>query len=146
MDTTVVGTVKRKTRDIAKIFGQEGEQDYILEIELAIEEAEQTIKNYCSITTVPDALRFVVANMATDILRYVYVTSIKQTLDVPEKELSTADLGSIQMGDTNISIATTQSILAQSADNKALQSRKPSLDQLVYNYIDALNQYRTFRW
>ena len=59
----LVGIIKQKQKKVT--FTDD-------EILAALEEVEQVIKNYCSIPSVPDALRYTWCNMSIDLLLYNY--------------------------------------------------------------------------
>lgn len=109
--------------------------------QLAVEEVEQAIKNYCKIDKVPDELKFVAANMAIDLIRYEQ--SI--TGENPEglEEISIADVSSIKIGDTSITLGKGTE---NTAVDRSRDSHKPNLDEVVLNYRAQLNAFRRMVW
>jgi hypothetical protein len=87
-------------------------------IEIAISEAEQLIKNYCSLSYIPGELVFVWANMAVDIIK---------TQTAANEPVGSGMLQSVSMGDTSYSFDT-------SADKYR--------QELIINYRAQLNRYR----
>lgn len=109
--------------------------------QLCIDETEVTIKNYCCISVLPEALKFTWANMAVDLIRYQWASANKDS-EQP-KNISAGDISSIKIGDTNIQIGE-GSITNQY--NKAIKSHQANLDSLVMNYKDQLNKFRRMVW
>ena len=70
------------------------------EIILAIEEVEQSIKNYCAIPQVPKALKFVWSNMTVELLDYEYERTKESLADTGEIDIST--VAEISVGDTSV--------------------------------------------
>lgn len=109
--------------------------------QIAIEEVEQAIKNYCNIEKVPTELRFVVANMAVDLVRYeqAIVGENPEGLD----EISLSDVASVKIGDTSVNFGKG----AESAVvDKAKESHNANLDQIVMNYTQQLHRFRRMVW
>ena len=112
-----------------------------LTCQIAIEEVEQAIKNYCNIDRVPEELKFVVANMAVDLVRYeqAIVGENPEGLD----EISLSDVSSIKIGDTSVNLGSG----AESAVvDKAKDSHKANLDAVVMNYSQQLHRFRRMVW
>lgn len=102
--------------------------------QVAIEEVEQAIKNYCNIDKVPEELKFVVANMAVDLIRY------EQAAKDALEEISPTDISSIKIGDTSIN-------LGKSSTTDSVHSRRISnVNKVVLNYTDQLNKFRRMVW
>lgn len=107
------------------------------EILAALEEVEQVIKNYCSILSVPDALRYTWCNMSIDLLLYNYEVNTSPA-DVLEA-FDPSDVSTIKVGDTSISLGDKY---RSNARSKTLQSHQANLDAVVTNYKAQLNQFR----
>lgn len=111
---------KSKIEDIKNILMIKlGENSNELLISIAIEEAIESIKNYCNIESVPDALSFTVVNIAIDII------------NSDSESISNRTVKSIARGDTNITYA----------DKKVL-----SKGDIVKSYSKQLNNYKKVRW
>ncbi|MCQ2100986.1 MAG: hypothetical protein MJZ10_11845 [Fibrobacter sp.] len=94
---------------------------------LALDEAENLIKNYCNRDFVPWQLNFTWANMAQDIIKARYTQT--EAGAIPDHEV-----GSIHAGDMTIS---------RSAE---LVAHRVNVDDLAKTYASELNNFRTFRW
>lgn len=110
-----------------------------LSLELAIAEVEQAIKNYCSISSVPDALCFTWANMAVDLLQYELASSEGPNED---EEVDMNGVSSIRMGDTTINLGGG----ANSSYGRAINSHKANLDDIVMNHREQLHKFRRMVW
>lgn len=86
-------------------------------VEIAIESAEETVKNYCHVEEVPGGLSATVLRIAVDIYRNEQLG----TEGVPKS------VSSVTIGDTSTSFKTSASEYAQS---------------VMKNYERALNRYR----
>lgn len=113
-----------------------------IDIEMSIEEVEQYVLNYCMISSVPYALRFVMANMVVDLLNYQYYKKTKS--DTPSGSGDTGVVGignisNIKIGDTEVKLGSWNI-----ADNRtmALKSHTPNLDVVLFNYNEQLNRFR----
>lgn len=120
-------------------LGESGASLSPLSLELAIAEVEQAIKNYCSISSVPDALRFTWANMAVDLLRYELASSEGPNEDA---EVDMSGVSSIRMGDTTINLGGG----ANSSYGRAINSHKANLDDIVMNHREQLHKFRRMVW
>ena len=100
------------------------------EILAALEEVEQVIKNYCSIPSVPDALRYTWCNMSIDLLLYNY--EVNTTPDDVLEAFDPSDVSTIKVGDTSISLGDKY---RSNARSRTLQSHQANLDAIVTNYI-----------
>lgn len=120
-------------------LGESGASLSPLSLELAIAEVEQAIKNYCSISSVPDALRFTWANMAVDLLRYELASSEGPNKD---EEVDMSGVSSIRMGDTTINLGGG----ANSSYGRAINSHKANLDDIVMNHREQLHKFRRMVW
>lgn len=107
-------------------------------IDFAIEEIEQLILNYCVIPRVPDALRFVWANMVVDLLRTRYPDT-EDGGGVPSgtDPIITGVVKEIKDGDTTTIF---------DADAKSQTSggytHTPDMEDLIFNYRDQLKIFR----
>ena len=108
-----------------------------IEIEIAILETEEVIKNYCNIDIIPQELKFTWANMTTDLLRYQYEMNNPQSNDDILNSFGTADISELKVGDTQIGVGGNNSVSA-----KALNSHKANLDALIFDYQSQLNRFR----
>ena len=120
-------------------LGESGASLSPLSLELAIAEVEQAIKNYCSISSVPNALRFTWANMAVDLLRYELASSEGPNED---EEVDMNGVSSIRMGDTTINLGGG----ANSLYGRAINSHKANLDDIVMNHREQLHKFRRMVW
>lgn len=109
---------------------------------LAIEEVEQAIKNYCNIDKVPEELKFVVANMVIDLVRYQKANDVEAGVELDN--LGAGDIASISIGDTSIKLATNDEAASQST--AARKSHIPDLDEIVMNNRAHLNRFRRMVW
>lgn len=110
-----------------------------LDIQLAISEVEEVIKNYCSIDTIPDALKFTWANMSVDLVRYQYESNI--SADDVLAGIDASDVSNLKIGDTQIALQGNNS-----ERGKTLKSHRPNLDQIVMNNKEQLNRFRRMVW
>lgn len=98
------------------------------EIDLALEEVEVAFKNYCNRHDIPDRARFLVANLAVDLLKSQH-TGNSDGSDIPAGEL-----GSITVDDVSLSF------------DASKRSHVINLDDILLNYREQLNQFRKMRW
>ena len=119
-----------------------------LDMEIAIGEVEQVIKNYCNLETVPEELYYTWANMAIDLVSYTYHTNACAesiaALGADGGSFDPTDVSSIKIGDTQVSLGGGSSKTNVRA--KAISSHKPVLDDIVMNYRGQLNQFRRLVW
>jgi len=108
-----------------------------LDKELAINEIEQVIKNYCNIDKIPEELNYTWANMAVDLINYNY--QLNNNDDIVEAD--SANVSSIKVGDTQIQLGGGNNSRA-----KTLNSHIPNLDQIILNYQSQLNKFRKMVW
>lgn len=120
-------------------LGESGASLSPLSLELAIAEVEQAIKNYCGISSVPDALCFTWANMAVDLLQYELASSEGPSED---EEVDMNGVSSIRMGDTTINLGGG----ANSSYGRAINSHKANLDDIVMNHREQLHKFRRMVW
>ena len=99
-----------------------------VEIDLAMEEVETAFKNYCSRYDIPDQARFLVANLAVDLLKSQHGGGSDGS-DIPAGEL-----GSITVDDVSLSF------------DASKRSHVVNLDDILLNYREQLNQFRKMRW
>ena len=107
------------------------------EILAALEEVEQVIKNYCSILSVPDPLRYTWCNMSIDLLLYSH--EVNTTPDDVLEAFDPSDVSTIKVGDTSISLGDKY---RSNARSRTLQGHQANLDEIVTNYKAQLNQFR----
>ena len=110
-----------------------------LDINMAIDEVGEEIKNYCNIDIIPDGLRYTWANMAIDLAKYQY--EVNNPVDDILDALDATDVSTLKIGDTQIALGRNNSERA-----KALKSHRPNLDQIILNYKAQLNRYRRMVW
>jgi len=110
-----------------------------LDINMAIDEVGEEIKNYCNIDIIPDGLRYTWANMAIDLAKYQY--EVNNPVDDILDALDATDVSTLKIGDTQIALGGNNSERAT-----ALKSHKPNLDQILMNYKAQLNRYRRMVW
>ena len=115
------------TRDIIKAKTQSLTLADI-KIDLALEEVETAFKNYCNRYDIPDKARFLVANLAVDLLKS------QHTGDSDASEPSEGELGSITVDDVSFSF------------DAAKRAHVINLDDILLNYREQLNQFRKMRW
>ena len=126
--------VERKAADLAELDA--------VDIELGLEEIQQTIKNYCNIHTIPEALNFTATNMTVDLLRYEYYKKRENDPTVQTDTQHSDNISSIAMGDTTITLG----VETASGRKVALKSHQAMLDSLILNYKEQLNKYRRMVW
>lgn len=107
------------------------------DIELALQEVEQTILSYCCISAIPDALYFVWGRMTIDLIQFEHESATK-----PEDVLDAfdpSDVSTIKVGDTTISLGDKY---RSNQRSRILQSHQSNLDTIVMNFKEHLNRYR----
>lgn len=107
-------------------------------LELYIDEIEQAVINYCMIPEVPDALRFTVANMTIDLLKYQDEVN-KPSAEMNIEDIDLSDVSGIKVGDTSIDIGESRRDNVRKAK---LNSHVNNLDDIVMNYRSQLNRFR----
>lgn len=107
------------------------------DILLCLKEVEQSIKNYCQIPEVPEALKFVWCDMTIDLLLYNHEmnTAPNDVLDA----FDPSDVSTIKIGDTSLSLGDKY---RNNARSRILQSHNSNLDDIVTNYRAQLNSFR----
>lgn len=103
-------------------------------ISLAINEAEQYIKNYCAIDSIPNALLYTWANIAVDLANYQKTASAPQSVSIDS-------VGSIHIGDTNVSLGGNKK-----AEAIAMAGHRANLDTIAMDYKAELNRFRRMWW
>lgn len=103
-------------------------------ISLAINEAEQYIKNYCAIDSIPNALLYTWANIAVDLANYQKTASAPQSVSIDS-------VGSIRIGDTNVSLGG-----SKKAEAIAMAGHRVNLDAIAMDYRAELNRFRRMWW
>ena len=106
-----------------------------IDIQIALDEVEQAIKNYCNIDELPDALIYTHANMTVDLVKYNYESNL--TSDEIENNYNAADVSSIKVGDTQIQLQGNSG-----GRGNTLRSHRPNLDDIVMNNREQLNKFR----
>lgn len=99
-----------------------------VEIDLALEEVEVAFKNYCNRHDIPERARFLVANLAVDLLKSQHAG------DSDGSDIPTGELGSITVDDVSLSF------------DASKRSHVINLDDILLNYREQLNQFRKMRW
>lgn len=107
------------------------------DIKYALAEVEQSIKNYCTLATVPAALHFVLCRMTIDLLNFDHETATKPD-DVLDA-FDPSDVSTIKIGDTSISLGDKY---RSNQRSRILQSHQSNLDDIVTNYKAQLNMHR----
>lgn len=117
-----------------------------VDVQLAIDEVELVIRNYCNIeetSDIPEALSFTWANMAVDLLKYTYETNRTDAGAGGTTEVDAAEVSSLKIGDTQISLGGSGSASQRS---RTLRSHVAVLDQLTMNHREQLNKFRRVVW
>lgn len=106
------------------------------EIQMALDEVEVVILNYCAIYDVPNELMYTWANMSADLIRYQFVSGGNRFENLN-------NVSSVKVGDTTVDYTNDSSV-----DNtyKALSSHLPILDNIVLNYGEQLKSFRKIKW
>lgn len=110
-----------------------------LDIQLAIDEVQMVIKNYCSIDEVPEGLKYTWANMAADLVLYQYASN--NSSDDVLSDIDVGDVSNLKIGDTQIALQG-----GSSDRSRTLKSHRPNLDQIVMNNKEQLNRFRRMVW
>ena len=112
--------------------------------QLAVEEAEQAILSYCNIDTVPLALKFTLANMAADVLKFTLATTISEVENSSETipDVDVSQISSITIGDVKLDLGGNKS----NETYVATRAHTLDLDSLTMNYKAQLNKYRRMTW
>lgn len=126
---------------------------YSCDIAPIIDEVEQYILNYCNISTIPAALKYVWINLTVDYLRYIAIL-LQQQKSPETSEVSGGEtddliskLGSIKMGDTSIGFTDKSSSSATDVIAKTkFTTLETVLGEYLMNYSDSLNKFRRVVW
>lgn len=138
-EMSVIEIVKRKLKNV------DVSDD---EIDIALDEVEQVILNYCNIYVVPEELFYTWANMVVDLIRFQFTTNNNDNgvgggTDENGVALGMA-INSLSVGDTTTKFTINSS--ATDNNSKALSSHIPLLDDLVMNYKNQLQKFREVWW
>lgn len=117
-----------------------------VDVQLAIDEVELVIRNYCNIeetSDIPEALSFTWANMTVDLLKYTYETNRADAGAGGTTEVDASEVSSLKIGDTQISLGGSGSASQRS---RTLRSHVAVLDQLTMNHREQLNKFRRVVW
>ena len=106
-------------------------------IELAIEEVEYVVKNYCNIDTIPEALKFTLANMTEDLIRYRIASDTSQQ---GSGSIDNSQIHSLKIGDTTVTLGDGNSA------SRDLKSHTPDVDTVIMNYKAQLQKFRRMVW
>lgn len=120
-------------------------------LQMLVIEVEQYIMNYCNISEIPCALRFVWANLVVDYYRWINATHAEnETPEGGSGSITVAGkLASIREGDTTITLATVSSgVSSGGSSNDPIDGHNVAgiLDNYVLNYKDSLNKFRRIVW
>lgn len=121
------------------------------QLQMLVEEVELSILNYCNIAEVPEALKFVWANMVVDYWRYLCELATSNASSGSETEpgssTSATMVTSIREGDTQISFAAdSKSSSSNTSYAGNAHTMSGVLDSIVLNYNDSLNKFRRIVW
>lgn len=108
----------------------------------SIEEVEASIRNYCHfrlIEPMPLGIRFVWANMSVDLARYESAKAKADAGTESEADVSTSNLTSIKIGDTQLGFSANGN---GSTTSTAIKSHTANLDDLLMNYKEQLKCFR----
>ena len=108
----------------------------------SIEEVETSIRNYCHFRPVekmPGGVRFVWANMSVDLVRYETAKAKADAGTEDEADVSTTNLTSIKIGDTQLGFSANGN---GSSASTAIKSHTANLDDLLMNYKEQLKCFR----
>lgn len=108
--------VERVVEEIKIMYGIEATDELLLRF---VKKAEALIKNYCSISFIPEALFYTWVDMSVDL----YNLSVNKTE-------TDGKIASISEGNTSITFV----------------SSKESEQTMITVYLDTLNKFRRFRW
>jgi hypothetical protein len=127
MDTRVILEKKTSNLDVTSD-----------DLDFALEEVQQCVKNYLNRLTIPSELSFTVANMASDLLHASHRHKEVEGEGIPLSEIKQISVGdvSIHRGEERM----TDGMLLK------LARRQASLDDVLLNYVSQLNKFRLMRW
>lgn len=116
------------------------------ELQMVLDEVDQSIKNYCHIDTIPQDLLFVRANLSVDYVKYMEAS-------VPNSEEGVDTTGANQVGRLKTIAAgavnggTRYEFFNKTNDKSEItNAHLADLDLLLNNYITQLNAYRRAIW
>jgi hypothetical protein len=135
---TVLEIVKSKTKNLPELAD--------VDIQLAIDEIEQHIKNFINYDTdesIPDGHLYTWANMSRDLVKYDYYAN--QTLETLTSlpDIDPNLINTLKVGDVSISLG---SGTASNDKVKALRSHNATLDDITMNYKNELYRFRRMVW
>lgn len=117
--------------------------DVPADLDISVEEVEQSILNYCNIFQVPAELKFTWVAMVVDLSRWE--ASVKKASEAsPSKSDTPTILSSLKEGDVTLGFSADTSSTEYQARNAHKISN--ALDQVVLNYKDSLNRFRRLVW
>ena len=99
-----------------------------IEIDMALEEVEVAFRNYCNRYDIPDQARFLVANLAVDLLKSQHAG------DTDGSDIPAGEVASITVDDVSLSF------------DASKRTHVIQLDDILLNYREQLNQFRKMRW
>ena len=100
-----------------------------------VEEVEQTIKNYCNINVIPDALKYVWANIVADYIVGMSAESLQAGSS------SEQDVTGIGLSGISISFGSTDS-----AGKEIAKKSGTLLVDFIKNYNEQLKKFRRVKW
>jgi hypothetical protein len=109
----------------------------------AIDEAGQAILNYCHIREIPPGLKYTLANMAVDLLRYEQAANNPVDSAAGGNDIAGA-VSSVTEGDTTVKFGGKSPGAADR--DRALDSHKAVLDGLLMDYKAQLQAFRRVAW
>lgn len=95
-------------------------------LENYIEEVKQSILNYCNISEIPEALRYVHANMVVDFIKIQ-----NRANDSEEQQAVT----SIKEGDVTVQFGSVKK-----------ETGEQVMESILFDYKDQLKRFRKLRW
>lgn len=107
-----------------------------------IAKAENAVKEYCNIDTIPEALYFTIADIAAKFAcMYNWIEDSDSNIT---SSTNTSEIASIKEGDTTI----TYNVAAKtsSSDSSLLSSDGLTEDRILEGFESTLNRYRKLRW
>ncbi len=117
MDNNLLENIKEIVK--SKLLAKNIEVDDIT-IDISIDEASDIITEHCNIDTVPEKLKYTLADISVDIIENQYVHKEDENIK------------SIQQGDTTISF-------------KDQQHKQIKKDEIIKSYTKKLNKFRKLR-
>ena len=102
-----------------------------------VDEVGQAIKNYCMIPEIPNALKYVWIDMATDLC--MYNAEINYRPVDPTDGVDVSDLSQIKVGDTQVYYGDKY---RSNIRSRILQAHEINVDTITLNYKEQLNRFR----